>query len=133
VFSHGYWQTHPQAWCMETIMLGCVTYTQAQAIAIMRHATSQDRTYLVAQELIAAKLNVQCKGGNPSCVSNLIAAADAWLCQHPIGSGVSGGSAAWKQIKATYAAMEKYNTGHSCAPSCDTPSQFLPAPPSNTE
>jgi hypothetical protein len=116
-------------------MVGCVTYTQAQAIAIMRHATGQDRTYLVAQELIAAKLNTMCKGSDPSCVSSLIAAADAWLCAHPVGSGVSGGSSAWQQIKATHSALEKYNTGRSCAPSCDTrtTTQFLAAPPSMSE
>jgi uncharacterized protein YijF (DUF1287 family) len=102
---------------METIQLGCITYTQQQAIAIMRHSTSQDKTYLLAQELIAAKLNVGCKGSNPGCVSSLIAAADAWLCMHPIGSGVQSGSV-WNQIKATHAALEKYNEGKSCAPSC---------------
>ena len=104
---------------METIQLGCVTYTQAQAIAIMRHSSGQDKTYLLAQELIAAKLNVNCRNSNPSCVTSLIAQADAWLCDHPIGSGVSGGSV-WNQIKAVAAALEKYNTGKSCAPSCDT-------------
>ena len=104
---------------METITIGCITYSQSQAIAIMRHNTSQDKTYLLAQELIAAKLNVNCKNSNQSCVNSLIAAADAWLCLHPIGSGVSGGSV-WNQIKATHSALEKYNTGKSCAPSCDT-------------
>jgi hypothetical protein len=102
---------------METIMLGCQTYTQTQAIAIMRHNTSQDKTYLLAQELIAAKLNVTCMNSDPSCASSLIAAADAWLCDHPIGSGVPGGSV-WNQIKATHSALAKYNTGKSCAPVC---------------
>ena len=115
---------------METIMVGCVTYTQSQAIAIMRHATGNDKTYLLAQELIAAKLNVNCKHSSATCVSSLIAAADSWLCLHPVGSGVSGGSSAWQQIKATHSALEKYNTGRSCAPSCDTSLQPISAPPS---
>jgi hypothetical protein len=102
---------------METITIGCVTYTQSQAIAIMRHSTGQDKTYLLAQELIAAKVNIACMNSNPSCVTSLIAAADAWLCAHPVGSGVGGGSI-WNQIKATHAALEKYNTGRSCAPTC---------------
>jgi hypothetical protein len=84
----------------------------------MRHSTGQDKTYLLAQEVIAAKLNLACKNSNPSCVTALIAAADSWLCDHPVGSGVSGGSV-WNQIKATHSALEKYNTGRSCAPSCD--------------
>jgi hypothetical protein len=96
-----------------------VTYSQSQAITIMRHSNGSDKTYLLAQEVIAAKLNIGCKGSDPSCASSLIAAADAWLCTHPVGSGVTGGSAAWQQIKATHVALEKYNTGKSCTPSCD--------------
>lgn len=102
---------------METVQVGCQTFTQAQAIAIMRHSTGQDKTYLLAQEVIAAKLNLACENSNPSCVTALLTAADAWLCDHPVGSGVSGGSV-WNQIKSTQAALEKYNTGRSCAPYC---------------
>ena len=102
---------------METIQLGCQTYTRAEAIAIMRHS-SQDKTYLLAQELIAAKLNIACRGSDSSCIASAIAAADAWLCDHPIGSGVGGGSI-WNQIKATHTMLENYNTGRLCAPSCD--------------
>ena len=103
---------------METIQIGCVTYTQAQAIGMMRHSTGGDKTYSLAQQLVAAKLNVACKHSNSSCVSSLIVAADSWLCDHPVGSGVGGGSSAWQQIKATHAALEKYNSGKSCAPTC---------------
>ena len=85
----------------------------------MRHSTSQDKTYLLAQELIAAKLNVNCQNSNASCVISLIQQADNWLCMHPIGSGVPSG-AIWNQIKAVHAALEKYNTGKLCAPACDT-------------
>lgn len=118
VFSSGYWMNHPQAWCMENIQIGCATYTQAQAIAIMRHNSSHDKTYSLAQQLIAVKLNVNCKGSDPSCVITLMAAADNWLCSHPVGSGVSASSPAWLQIKATYSALDKYNNGKSCAPRC---------------
>ena len=104
---------------METITLGCITYTQAQAIAIMRH-NSTDKTYLLAQELIAAKLNIACKGADSSCIQSQIDAADAFLCAHPVGSGVSASSPAWQSIKSAYNAINKYNDGHSCAPSCDT-------------
>jgi hypothetical protein len=103
---------------METIQLGCATYSQSQAIAIMRHSAGNDKTYSLAQQLVAAKLNVICGHTDSSCVSNDITAADNWLCAHPVGSGVTGGSAAWQQIKSTYSALGKYNTGKSCAPVC---------------
>ena len=116
---------------METIQLGCIVYTQQQAIAIMRHSSSQDKTYSLAFQLIAAKLNTQCKASDPSCIQAQIEAADAWLCQHPIGSGVTANSAAWQMIKSTYFALEKYNEGKSCAPSCDNLLQPISAPPSS--
>ncbi len=105
---------------METITIGCATYTQAQAIAIMRHNANQDKTYSLAQQLITAKINVTCKNNDPSCITSPIAAADNFLCAHPVGSDVRASSSAWQQIKSTYSALEKYNTGKSCAPSCDT-------------
>src|SRR5438045_7067833 len=54
VLSPGYWVSHPAGWCMGSIQLGCVTYTEVQALAIMRHNSSQDKTYSLAQQLIAA-------------------------------------------------------------------------------
>src|SRR6266446_2472758 len=43
VLTPGYWTNH--AWCMQTIQLGCVTYTRSQAIAIMRTTSTRDKTY----------------------------------------------------------------------------------------
>ena len=61
----------------KTIQLGCIVYTQQQAIAIMRHSSSQDKTYSLAFQLIAAKLNTQCKASDPSCIQAQIEAAEA--------------------------------------------------------
>ena len=105
---------------MQTIQLGCQTYTRAQAIAIMQHNSSQDKTYSLAQQLIAAKLNVACRNSNSSCVASAISAADSWLCAHPVGSGVTGGSSAWRQISATNTLLDNYNQGQLCAPSCSS-------------
>ena len=109
---------------MQTITIGCHTYTQAQAIAIMRHNSSHDKTYTLAQQLIAVKLNISCKGSDSSCITSAIAAADSFLCAHPAGSGVTANSSAWQQIKATYNLLEKYNKGMLCASSCDTALAF---------
>jgi hypothetical protein len=114
----GYWASHPDAWCVPTIQLGCQVYTQAQAIAIMQHSTSGDKTYSLAAQLIAAKLNVYCAGANSSCVASAISGADVWLCQHPVGSNVDAKSAAWKQISPTNDTLTLYNEGHLCVPEC---------------
>jgi hypothetical protein len=119
VLGPGYWKNHPQAWCMETIQIGCVTYTRAQAIEVMRHNADRDKTYSLAQQLIAAKLNVSCQHSSASCIASAIVAADGWLCAHPVGSGVRATSSEWQAIKRTYNSLGKYNDGELCAPSCD--------------
>ena len=103
---------------METIQIGCTNYTQIEAIGIMRHSASHDKTYSLAQQLIAAKLNITCKQTNSSCIVSAITAADSFLCAHPVGSGVTANSAAWQSIKATYNLIVTYNNGLLCAPSC---------------
>ena len=75
-----------------------------------------DMTYALAAQLIAAKLNGNCAGADSSCVTSTISSADAWLCQHPIGSNVSASSSAWKQITPTYNKLTSYNEGMLCAP-----------------
>jgi hypothetical protein len=116
----GYWVSHPDAWCVQTIQLGCQVYTQAQAIDIMQQPTNGDKTYSLATQLIAAKLNVYCAGADSSCVASAISNADVWLCQHPVGSGVTSNSPAWKQITSTYTTLVSYNEGHLCARKCNS-------------
>lgn len=118
VFGPNYWARNTGAWCLTSIQLGCITYTQSEAVAIIRHDSSHDKTYTLAKQLIAAKLNIACQNTNSSCVTNYIAAADSWLCSHPIGSGVLASSSAWKMISKVNTALEKYNAGTLCAPSC---------------
>ena len=114
----GYWASHPDAWCVPTIQIGCQVYTQAQAIAIMQQPTSGDKTYSLAAQVIAAKLNVYCAGADSSCVASAISSADMWLCQHPVGSNVDSHSPEWKQITQIYNTLTSYNEGHLCAPKC---------------
>src|SRR5262249_47044535 len=118
VSTAGYWASHPGAWCVQTIQIGCEVYTPDQAIAVMQQSTSGDKTYSLAAQLIGAKLNLNCAGANSNCVALAIANADAWLCQHPVGSGVESKSPAWKQITSTYDTLTLYNEGRLCAPKC---------------
>jgi hypothetical protein len=90
----------------------------------MRHNSAHDKTYTLAFQLIAAKLNIACNGSDSSCIASAIAAADSFLCAHPVGSGVTANSSAWQQIRATNSLLEKYNQGLLCAPSCDTALAF---------
>jgi hypothetical protein len=112
----GYWKNHPEAWPVSEISLGGVLYTREEAIWILDQSTSRDMTYVLAAQLIAAKLNVF-SGNESSCVSGCIADADAWLVEYPTGSGVRGNSKAWKQVEPLKRKLDRYNNGLLCAPS----------------
>ena len=111
------WLHHPEFWCLETITVGCVTYTQNDAFYILRHSTG-DKTYAMGSELIAIQLAMACRGADTSCISSQLAQANSWLCMHPIGSGVHGGDAVWHQIEPVYKVLKKYNQGKICVPEC---------------
>lgn len=118
VSTAGYWASHPEAWCAQTIQIGAATYTQTQAIAIMQQSTSGDKTFSLAAQLIAAKLNVLCAGADSTCVSAAMSAADTWLGSHPVGSGVTSNSKDWKAISPTNDTLTLYNEGRLCVPKC---------------
>lgn len=115
----GYWKNHPEAWPVETITIGGVTYTKAQAIAIIKTAEKGDKTYTIFRALVSAKLNLLV-GTNPACISETILAADAWMAKYgPVGKKVAASSKAWKIGEPLYMMLDDYNNGLLCAPHCD--------------
>jgi len=86
----GYWKTHPEAWPVEEVTLGAVTYEKIEAIdEILRRPPRGDATRILARQLIAAKLNVA-SGADSTGIAETIAAADAWLVAHPVDSDPDG-------------------------------------------
>jgi hypothetical protein len=117
----GYWKNHPDAWPVEEITIGGVTYTRSQAIGIMRRPERGDKTYTMFRALVAAKLNVAA-GNESSCIEDTIEAADEWMAEHgPAGSGVRGGGrrSPWRDGEPLYERLDDYNNGRLCAPSRD--------------
>jgi hypothetical protein len=116
----GYWMNHPEAWPVDEIKIGCVVYTKADAIAHMMASVSGDKTFTMFPALVAAKLNILI-GTDPSCIADVIADADAWMCLYgPVGSGVAGSSMAWELGEPLYEMLDAYNNGELCAPSRDS-------------
>jgi hypothetical protein len=114
----GYWKTHPEAWPVDAITIGGVTYTKEDAIAIMETPERGDKTYTMFRELVCAKLN-ELNGNDASCISDTIFAADAWMTEteYPVGSNVRDDSTAWLDEGADlYEELNKYNSGLLCAP-----------------
>lgn len=114
----GYWMNHPEAWPIDPIVIGGVTYTKDQAIAIMMTPPAGDMTKVMFFHLVAAILNVEI-GNAAGCISGTITDAQDWMSIYPIGSGVAGKSAAWKVGDPLKTLLDSYNNGLMCAPHRD--------------
>jgi hypothetical protein len=111
----GYWKNHPEAWPVESITVGGVVYTKAQAIDILEKP-GKDRTLTMFSSLVPAKLNVTI-GNDGSCVASTITAADEWMQTYgPVGRGVHAASLAWKLGEPLHRQLDNYNNGALCAP-----------------
>jgi hypothetical protein len=113
----GYWKNHPDAWKLDPIVIGGVSYSKAEAIEIMDSPGRGDKTYDMFAHLVATKLNVA-NGTATSCIADTIAAADEWMATYgPVGSNVRANSDAWKDSgEALKNALDAYNNGLLCAP-----------------
>ena len=87
-YTTGYWKNHPEAWPVEEITIGGLTFAKEVAITFLETPPGDDATYILARQLIPAKLNVL-KGADPSAVEATITGADNWLGEHPLGSDPS--------------------------------------------
>jgi len=106
--SQGFWKTHPETWPVETLVLGSVTHSKVGLLAILDTPPRGDATYILAHQLIAAKLNIA-GGADPSAVATTITAADTWLTDHPLGSNPRGPARAVGIALA--GTLDEYNSG----------------------
>jgi len=116
--SQGYWKNHEEAWPVDSITIGGVPYTKANAIDIMKHNSAQDMTYQMFQQLVATKLNL-IRGTASGCLGDTVVDADEWMEAHPPGSGVTADSEAWDTGEPLKDTLDDYNNGLLCAPHCD--------------
>ncbi|MGZ8706340.1 MAG: hypothetical protein ACXW0R_03030 [Gaiellaceae bacterium] len=114
--TQGYWKNHADAWPVQTITLGGISYTKSQAITLLQTPPAGgNATLILVHQLIAAKLNVAA-GAPSSCISATIAAADAWLTANGGANGTVKSSTAAGQVATTLAnTLDQYNSGKLCA------------------
>jgi hypothetical protein len=112
----GYWKNHPEAWPVQSITIGGVTYTKAQAIIWLGTPVNGDESIALFHQLVPAELNALVNN-NVSCITSVIQAADAWMRQYgPVGSGVSTSSSTGQAGNALEQQLDSYNNGNlSCA------------------
>jgi len=82
----GFWKTHPDEWPVSSLTIGDRTYNKDQLLGILRKANAKDATYMLAAQLIAAKLNDL----SDAYTHPAILDADAFLITHPLGSNPRG-------------------------------------------
>jgi hypothetical protein len=117
----GFWKNHPEAWPVQTIDIGGITYTKTQAIDILSSSVTKDKRITMFASLLSAKLNLLV-GNDGSCVSSTITSADAWMASvGQVGTGVpvAASSLAWKLGEPYHRLMDNYNNGMLCAPHRD--------------
>jgi len=81
-----YWGNHPLKWPVNTLTIGCESYGKIKLLITLKRSPRGDETIILAQQLIAALLNVE-KGACPRAdVREAIESAQSLLCQYPVGS-----------------------------------------------
>jgi hypothetical protein len=111
-YGQGYWKNHPGSWDTTELTLGDQTYNAEQLLSILNTPPRGDATYILAQQLIAAKLNA-----GESEVPGALAAADAWLVENPLTSDPLAEARRDGVILAEY--LDDYNSGRLGIEACD--------------
>ncbi len=107
--TQGYWKTHPDAWPLDFVTLGTVSYDEGDLLAIFGKAASGNGLISLAHQLIAAKLNIA-NGADPTDIQSTVTQADALiggLVVPPLGTGYIAPA----NTSALTAALDAYNQG----------------------
>ena len=111
----GYWKNAPEAWPVESLVIGGGSYSKQAAIDILNTSKKEGVAYILAQQLIPAKLNVF-SGAVDSSISQVMVDADDWLVAHPFGAPVS--KAEKNEAVVLQKLLEGYNKGTTGPDSC---------------
>lgn len=101
----GYWKNHPELWADQTLTVGATTYTSEELLSILNTPPHGDASYILAQQLIAAKLNRT----DDQAINEAISDADAWLATYPLDSDPPAEARQEGVILAEY--LDDYNNG----------------------
>jgi hypothetical protein len=108
-YTQGYWKNHPEAWPVNSMMLGTVNYSKEQLINILKEPVRGNGLISLAHQLIAAKLNVY-NGANSSAVSAYITAADNMIGSRVV-PPVGQGTLAPAVTSSLTSKLDQYNNG----------------------
>jgi len=89
-YTQGFWKNHEESWPVTSLMLGTVTYTKVQLLAIFNTPISTNGLISLSHQLIAAKLNMLNGAALTAEIQNAITSADKLigkLVVPPVGCG----------------------------------------------
>jgi cysteine-rich repeat protein len=108
--TQGYWKNHADAWPVDSLKLGTVTYSRLELVAILKTPVKGNGLVQLAHQLIAAKLNLAA-GADDAAIAAVIDEADALigsLVCPPQGEGKLTTHA----TSSLEAALGDFNEGH---------------------
>jgi hypothetical protein len=116
--TQGYWKNHPNAWPVDSLMLGSQTYNMTELLAILGTPSGGDASIILAKQLIAAKLNIA-NGSDPTPISSTITHADSLLSMFSgkLPYHVSPSSMIGQQMVNDGKTLDNYNNGR-LTPGC---------------
>lgn len=124
-YSAYYWYTNPDAWLIENLLLGNLSYTKEQAIEIMALEDPTPTEKLMGQ-FFAALLNIL-NGADSSEIDQTMIKARDWLILRPHGIDLSEAQIA--EIEGYTQELQDYNEGLTGPGACpDEPRTPTPGP-----
>jgi len=105
----GFWKSHPEAWPVSTVTVGSVTYTKAEAIAILKTRAKGDMTYVMWREVLCAQLNIAAVPNAPYLSPHAFDLPREFLANNPLGSGVTRSSTTWSNYSAAADLLHTFN------------------------
>ena len=122
--TQGYWQAHPDAWPVSSLTLGSQMYTKEQLHALLASPTRGDASIVLAQQTIAAMLNIA-NGVDPTPIAATLAHADALLSvfSGTLPYGVKASSVMGQAMVADAVLLDQYNQGAATGCVAASPSQ----------
>src|SRR5881296_459638 len=110
-----YWKNHPDAWPVNSLMLGSQTYTKTELLNILNTPSGGDASLILADQLIAAKLNIA-NGSDPAPISSTITDADSLLSMFSgkLPYNVDPSTPIGQRMVKDARRLDRYNDGYYC-------------------
>src|SRR3990172_896993 len=102
-----YWRSHPEAFSIENITIGDLSYTKAEAIAMLK-IKAQDEATALLQEFFTALFNTL-NGADSSAIEATLVEAKGWLSLHSSGDDLTDSDR--QQAQTLIQALMDYNNG----------------------